>query len=443
MTIDPTIPLMSKGINGLKMLEDGSQLAQLWQSQKTDGELNRIYKESEGNLTKMLGLGKQSKLSRFVVPQIQSQIAAQNKLYTDQLKSEADIAKTSSEAFKNNQQGQGYGVDNAQKKLGAINQAITSGAMTGDKSQILLGLDGLRRVGMLSDADYSSYFDKLGTMNSPDEIKQWATGLALAGSKDPASYLMQTANNVADNQTSTNNNIRSTNASIYSTDVGAQTADKNRSQQESQFQQNYTLNQQKQFFEQNKPIGFETGNDGYRYAIYPNGKGVRVLGEDGQPIKMQSKQDGSIASKIAEIQGVNDQANQTIKNLQRAKDLSNQGIYDGSFSNLRADLMGNFGGTQESMRTQQYNNIVMQNALASLKAIFGGNPTEGERDILLKIQASSNYPTPVREQILDDAIAAAQAKIQSNNGQIQTIRGGSTVQQSSQTPSVNSYSFMP
>ncbi len=58
----------------------------------------------------------------------------------------------------------------------------------------------------------------------------------------------------------TANNVRTTNASIYSTNVGVVTADKNRVQQDSQFQQNYALNQQKAFFKQNKPTpyGYDT-----------------------------------------------------------------------------------------------------------------------------------------------------------------------------------------
>lgn len=430
MAIDPSIPLQTQSFDMLGMLGRGSQLAQFYAQQKTDGELNRIYKESEGNLSKMLDLGKQSPMARFVVPQIQSQISAQSKAYTDQLKSEADIAKTSSEAFKNNQQGQGYGVDNAQKKLGAINQAITSGAMTGDKAQILLGLDGLRRVGMLGDADYANYFDKLGTMNSPDEIKQWATGLALAGSKDPASYLMQTANNVADNQTSTNNNIRSTNASIYSTDVGAQTADKNRSQQESQFQQNYALNQQKQFFEQNKPIGFETGNDGYRYAIYPNGKGVRVLGEDGQPIKMQAANNSAQTAQKEEtqrLQRVDTILPEIEKILPKATN---------SYLGTGLDVLGNAVGvsTQGAQATAQLKTLSGQ--LVSLMPKMSG--PQSDKDVAMYKEMAGNLSDPT-------------VPIQTRLAALQTIRElnekyksqNQANNQSGQTPSVNSYSFMP
>lgn len=304
MAINPSIPLMAQGIDSMKMLENGSQLAQLWQQQKTDGELSRIHRESQGDLSKMMELGKQSKLSRFVMPHLQSQQAAQNKALQDQMQAEANIAKTSSEAFKNNQQGTGYGVDNSQKRLGAINGAILQGAQTGDKTQIMLGLDGLRRTGMLDQATYENYSAKLNLM-TPDDIKQWASGVALSGAKDPAALFYTTADNRLDNDTADRNNIRTTQASMYSTDVGAETANKNRAQQDSQFQQsnaiaqqNSALAQQKQFFEQNKPVGFQTGSDGYHYAVYANGKGIRVLGEDGQPIKMQPKGGETPAQKM-------------------------------------------------------------------------------------------------------------------------------------------------
>lgn len=287
MAVDPSIPLQTQSFDMLGMLGRGSELAKFYAQQKTDGELNRIYNESQGDLTKMLDLGKQSKLSRFVVPQIQSQISAQSKSYTDQLKAEADIAKTSSEAFKNNQQGQGYGVDNSQKKFGAIQGVFQQAAMTGDKGQVLLGLDALKRTGAITPEDYSHNFNIVKEM-SPDDIKQYASGIGLSN-KDVAPYLYQTLNNSADNATSSANNMRTTNASIYSTDIGAQTADKNRVQQDSQFQQNYTLNQQKAFFEQNKPTSYGYDTQGRQYAVLPNGKAVYVKDEQGGYVVGQQK----------------------------------------------------------------------------------------------------------------------------------------------------------
>lgn len=139
--------------------------------------------------------------------------------------------------------------------------------------------------------------------------------------------------------------------------------------------------------------------------------------------KAQPKQDASTLGKVAEIQGNNDNLNLTISSLQKALQISKKGIYDGLGANQRADLMGNFGGTEESKRTQEYTNIVQGSALQQLKAIFGGMPTEGERAVLMKLQASATYPADVRAAILQEAIAAAQARIASNNRQIGTLTG--------------------
>ena len=96
------------------MLDQGSQLAQFYTQNKADGELNRLYKETNGDLNKMMEIGKTSPLARFVMPQLQAQQAAQQKAVLDQQKTLSDIGKTQSEAFRNNQQGGGYGREGAQ-----------------------------------------------------------------------------------------------------------------------------------------------------------------------------------------------------------------------------------------------------------------------------------------------------------------------------------------
>jgi hypothetical protein len=236
----------------------------------------------------------------YLNDQLKADNAAAQKALYDQMKTEAEIAKTSSEAYKNNQQGAGYGLDNSGKKLGAIQGAFQQASLTGDKVQVMLALDGLKRTGYFSDdAEYQHQVSIIKAM-TPDEIKQYASGINFANAKDPASLQYADANTVANNAQSDVNNLRTTQASIYGTDVAANTADKNRAQSAQQFEQNYELNAQKLYFEQNKPIGFETGNDGYRYAIYPGGKGVRVLGEDGQPIKVQQKGQSNLTAQNAQ-----------------------------------------------------------------------------------------------------------------------------------------------
>lgn len=430
MAIDPNIPLQTQSFDMLGMLGRGSELAQFYTKQKTDGELNRIYNESQGDLNKMLQIGQQSKLARFVVPQIQSQISAQAKAAIDQQQSLANIGKTQSEAYKNNQQGGGYALDNSGKKLGAIQGAIQQAAITGDKTQALLALSGAQRSGLMSPEDFE-YQSKIINAMTPDELKQYASGIVFSNAKDPSSIMYQSANNIADNETSTSNNIRSTNASIYSTDVGAQTADKNREQDQQQFEKNHAFNEQKQYFEQNKPLGFQTGNDGYQYAVYANGKGVRVVGEDGQPIKMQTANNASTKAQIAELTGSNNAIQESIVSLNKALDLSKKGLMDGYGADLRSEFVTNLpfglgeGGAAE--RTRIYQNTITNNALSSLKAVFGGNPTEGERAMLLKVQGSANEPPAVREAILNEAIRMAKSRIASNQQQMQILGSSGNV----------------
>lgn len=282
--IDPSIPLMAKGIDSLQMLDDGNKLAQLWQGQKTDAEMNRIYKQAGGDQGKMMQLGQQSALARLVMPQLQAQQAAQQKALLDQQKAQADISKTNSEAFKNNQQGSGFGLDNGQKQLGAINSAIQQASMTGDKTAAIIGLDAARRVGLVSSDDYNQHYKVLSAM-TPEEVKSYAQSVTFANAKDPASIAFQTANNVADNatsiannvltnqtsvdnnirsnQTAENNNIRTTDTSRYSTDVAANTA-----------QQKLSLEQAKIELDQKKGTVQQFGDN--MYMVYPNGSAVPI-----------------------------------------------------------------------------------------------------------------------------------------------------------------------
>jgi len=66
--------------------------------------------------------------------------------------------------------------------------------------------------------------------------------------------------------------------------------------------------------------------------------------------------------------------------------------------------------------TTEAGNLVTEQALSNMKAIFGGNPTEGERNILLKLQALPTFTPEEQKVIIDNAIAAAERR-QSNFGQ--------------------------
>lgn len=351
MAIDASIPLQAQGINVAKMLDEGSQIGQLWQQQRLNKELDRIYNESQGNVDKMLQLGQQSQMARYIVPQIKAQQMATQKNALEMLKSQAEIGKTNSEATKNNAQAGGFTLDNSQKKFGAIQGVMQQAAMTGDKGQVLLGLDALQRSGVISPDDYAHNFSIIQAMTR-DEVKNYAKGIVFTN-KDTAPLIYQSANNAADNATSVANNVRTTNATLTGQRIAAATADKDRAQVAQQFSQKQQLDE---WLAKNKPIGTEMGNDGYMYAIYPGGKGLRISDERGTPIQVQPKGSNStVASQneekqrisrvnavLDEIQGILPDA--TASYAGRGIDLLARGVGFATSGDIATGKLGTLGG---------------------------------------------------------------------------------------------------
>lgn len=73
--------------------------------------------------------------------------------------------------------------------------------------------------------------------------------------------------------------------------------------------------------------------------------------------------------------------------------------------------------------TAELDNAVVGQALGNLKSIFGGNPTEGERKILLDLQGSSAKSPEVRAAIYRRAIEAARRRLQFNEQRAKSLRG--------------------
>jgi hypothetical protein len=112
----------------------------------------------------------------------------------------------------------------------------------------------------------------------------------------------------------------------------------------------------------------------------------------------------------------------TIENLKKAKQLSKVAMSGPGSKQIgyATSLIGSEAGTA----TTDLNNLVTSNALTQLKSIFGGNPTEGERSILLDIQGSATQPDAVRQKIYDRAIEAANKRLQFNKQRADELRGG-------------------
>ena len=115
-------------------------------------------------------------------------------------------------------------------------------------------------------------------------------------------------------------------------------------------------------------------------------------------------------------------AKSAIDALSKAKELSPKAL--GFKGADEVASLGALFGHQASIDTAELDNTITSNALTQLKSIFGGNPTEGERKIMLDIQGSSSLPDAVRQKIYDRAIGLAQNRLKFNEQRAAEMRGG-------------------
>ncbi len=128
--------------------------------------------------------------------------------------------------------------------------------------------------------------------------------------------------------------------------------------------------------------------------------------------------------------GTNRAAIQAIDEAKRYNNDANAGWLANTRAQVGANLpdwlVPDFVSSPKSAEaTLNFDNAVVGQALTQLKAIFGGNPTEGERKILLDLQGSSGKPAAVRAEILDRARRLADARLKLNEQRSTELRGGS------------------
>jgi hypothetical protein len=111
-----------------------------------------------------------------------------------------------------------------------------------------------------------------------------------------------------------------------------------------------------------------------------------------------------------------------INNLKKAQEINDK-AFSGPAASTRGYIASQLG-LEGGAETQQYENLVGEQALGNLKAIFGGNPTEGERKILLDLQASANKSPEVRRALLQQAEQAAQRRLDFSKQQAEQLRSG-------------------
>jgi len=87
-------------------------------------------------------------------------------------------------------------------------------------------------------------------------------------------------------------------------------------------------------------------------------------------------------------------------------------------------ILGMLANKDRAAKTADYTNLVKTQALSGLKALVGSNPTEGERKIILDLQALASFPEDQQAAILENAKKAAQSRIEFNQRKATMIESG-------------------
>lgn len=114
----------------------------------------------------------------------------------------------------------------------------------------------------------------------------------------------------------------------------------------------------------------------------------------------------------------------TVRALQEALQLNGQ-AFEGPLTGWRKTVGQTFGSDDPRYQaTENFDNIVITNALQSLKALLGTQFTAAESKAYQDLQAISKYPRGVREQILQRALAVVNRRVARETERLERLKGG-------------------
>ena len=132
----------------------------------------------------------------------------------------------------------------------------------------------------------------------------------------------------------------------------------------------------------------------------------------------------TLQKELLESDDVAQSSKAIIGTLQQAKQINNE-AYSGYGAKARATLASNMPWQSKGAdATINLDNMMTGQGLDQMKTIFGAAPTEGERKILMDMQASADKTPEQRTAIMDRAIAAAQRRGEFAKQKAKAIRGG-------------------
>lgn len=448
MVLDPSI--ITNGVTqGLAI-----QQRNIEQMQNLGGALGQLVLGQKANKMRQMqtpeeqqAYANKSLFSPYLNQILKADQTAAAKAAADKLKADADLNKIYAETKKlGSESGE---IDAKTGKLttetGITKQnntgTIWSAYLTGGPLAAKAQLENMKNNGVISPESYQTELTALTDLQGKDAKAQqeYAFG-RFKGLQDPK-YLLTTADNVLDNQTSVDNNVRDNNtsaansersykASVYGTDKQFQSDQQKLEFEKSQI--SYQYQQQEEALKSGKAKLVTIG--GKTYVDYGGGKGLPYMNAKGEEVSASSQKSMSPTTQkeLFETEDVISSNRAAITNLREALALSAKS-YQGVGASGMASVAGNLPdwtgvNKEQASNTRLLDNIINAGALDALKATFGGAPTEGERKILIEIQGSVNLPKEQREAIWNRAIAAAERRLAMNMQKAEGLRSGSFFQ---------------
>jgi hypothetical protein len=136
---------------------------------------------------------------------------------------------------------------------------------------------------------------------------------------------------------------------------------------------------------------------------------------------------------LIQSEDVLNSATDTLGKLRQAMELNPKAL-EGSLTGFRKQVGSLFASDDPAyVATEELDNTLKGMALAMLKSTFPGAVTNAEREALVALQGSSDFPRPVRERIYRNAFAAAQTVAARARDRIEKTKSGYYTERTSPT----------
>ena len=420
---------------------DGQKLRQEYEGRQQQKALNEIMKVGDHN--GRLELAQQHKYAGALVPQLQKYEEDRQKAALDNLKTSSEIGKIYGETGKLGAETGEIGVKTQGQTIKNMTDKysqISAGALTQNPQYFALMLGDFQNAGLINPEQKGAIIDMM--MKDPENaakvMQQLARGTIegfkatapttqITDTGDKKIYqtvdgftgkysepyqqvtLGESPNNFGNRTSGERNNIRTTNASVannqYTVDAGERnnirTTDATNYGTDSR-ERVATNAQANDWYVKNAQLGINQQN-----ANTAEFKAQPVVATAGQARKLEANErtelfkiedgisaDKAVISSLNSMLNLADKTNSGFAAAGRARGWSNIGL-----------------ASEQDNNTVLFDNMATEQALKQLKSTFGAAPTEGERKILMDIQASANKTPAQKKAIINNAIKAANVRL--------------------------------